>query len=236
MSITLTLIVSGRAYEQLSFEQFTRLRIGRSPDCDIHVDNLAVSRHHAEIVNAGGVHVLRVVGKNPTFVNGARIESHGLNDGDLISIGKFTIAYANDDPWSAVGPSPEGRALGGASVTIVGSAQGAQAREDSFQHLPAYVVAPKAAPQPLEQPFYLFGKWARAEFRLRGLTAPRCGAILLREDNGYRLVDLSPKRNLVKVNGAPVRDHRLSEDDELEVGGHRLTFHLGRPGPDAARA
>lgn len=232
--IDLTLILSGQAYERLTFESFTRLMIGRSHDCEIQVDNLAVSRHHAEIVNVSGVHVIRVVGKNETFVNGSVIETHNLNDGDLISIGKFTIAYANDDPWSGAGPAPDDRAMSGAAPTLIGTEHGAKARQESFQRVPAYLEDAKGRVEPLEQAFYLFGKWARSEFRIRSLTAPRCAAILLREDNGYRIVDVSPKRNLVKINKALAPDHRLSDDDKIAVGGHRFTFHHGKPGPDAA--
>ena len=230
--IDLTLILSGQAYERLTFESFTRLMIGRSHDCEIQVDNLAISRRHAEIVNVSGVHVLRVIGKNETFVNGSVMETHNLNDGDLISIGKFTIAYSNDDPWSAASPTEGDRAMSGAAQTLIGTEHGAKARQESFQRVPAYLEHSDGKPEPLEHAYYLFGKSAEAEFRLRKIASPRCAAILLREDNGYRIVDLSPKKNQVKINDALTPDHRLSDDDEIVVGGHRLTFHHGRPGPD----
>ena len=232
--IDLTLILSGQAYERVTFESFTRLMIGRSHDCEIQVDNLAISRHHAEIVNVSGVHVLRVIGKNETFVNGSVIHTHNLNDGDLISIGKFTIAYTNDDPWSAASPNEGNQIIAGAAPTLIGTEHAAKARQESFQRVPAYLEHPDGKPEALEHAYYLFGKSTHSEFRLRSLTAPRCAAILLREDNGYRIVDLSPKRNQVKINSVMTHDHRLSDDDEIAVGAHRFTFHHGRPDLDGA--
>lgn len=71
-----------------------RLRIGRTPDNDIVIDNLAVSRLHALIEEEkGGYFVRDCDSLNGTEVNGAKIVRRKLEDGDEISIGKHTILF-----------------------------------------------------------------------------------------------------------------------------------------------
>src|SRR5260221_13647732 len=66
--------------------------IGRSPDNDLPVDNLAVSNHHARVFfEAGRLVVEDLDSLNGTFVNDLRIERATLHDGDSIWIGKHHI-------------------------------------------------------------------------------------------------------------------------------------------------
>jgi hypothetical protein len=83
----------GRAGE--SFETAgPRTLIGRSPDCDVFLDDVTVSRRHAEIVREGDTHVIRDLGSlNGTFVNRHRIESAVLADDDEVQIGKYRMTF-----------------------------------------------------------------------------------------------------------------------------------------------
>src|ERR1700720_2627224 len=66
--------------------------IGRSPDNDLPVDNLAVSNHHARVFfEAGRLVVEDLDSLNGTFVNDLRVERATLHDGDSIWIGKHHI-------------------------------------------------------------------------------------------------------------------------------------------------
>jgi pSer/pThr/pTyr-binding forkhead associated (FHA) protein len=72
------------------------LRIGRSPACDILLDDASVSRRHAVIVHRGGKAVLlddRSL--NGVFVNGARVGESPLADGDAIVIGHVSLRYVD---------------------------------------------------------------------------------------------------------------------------------------------
>ena len=60
-------------------------------------------------------------------------------------------------------------------------------------------------------------------------TIPRLAAILIREEYGYRLIDLSPRGNCLRVNGARAIDVRLSTNDEISVRGLRMSFSRGTP-------
>ena len=71
-----------------------RTRIGRSPDCDIFLDDVTVSRNHAVLVEENGKFFVEDQSSlNGTFVNRRRIESHRLADGDEIQVGKYKLSY-----------------------------------------------------------------------------------------------------------------------------------------------
>jgi len=66
--------------------------IGRSPDNDIPIDNLAISNYHARVYYEGGRLVVEDLDSlNGTFVNDLRVERATLHDGDSIWIGKHHI-------------------------------------------------------------------------------------------------------------------------------------------------
>src|SRR5260370_2732684 len=68
------------------------ITIGRSPDNDLPVDNLAVSNYHAKVYFEAGRMVIEDLDSlNGTFVNDLRVERATLHDGDNIHIGKHKI-------------------------------------------------------------------------------------------------------------------------------------------------
>ncbi len=69
-------------------------RAGRHPDSDIFLDDITVSRRHAEIKRADGAFGLHDVGSlNGTYVNRERVENAPLSSGDEIQIGKFKLVF-----------------------------------------------------------------------------------------------------------------------------------------------
>ena len=83
----------GRAGE--SFEAIgDRALIGRSPECDVFLDDVTVSRRHAELVREGNGFTIRDLGSlNGTFVNRRRIETSALEDDDEVQIGKYRMTF-----------------------------------------------------------------------------------------------------------------------------------------------
>jgi hypothetical protein len=83
----------GRAGE--SFEAIgDHALIGRSPECDVFLDDVTVSRRHAELTRDGNVFTIRDLGSlNGTFVNRRRIESSVLEDDDEVQIGKYRMTF-----------------------------------------------------------------------------------------------------------------------------------------------
>jgi len=69
-------------------------RAGRHPDSDIFLDDITVSRRHAEIGrDAGGYHVRDAGSLNGTYLNRQRIDEARLANGDELQIGKFRLVF-----------------------------------------------------------------------------------------------------------------------------------------------
>ena len=67
---------------------------GRHPDSDIFLDDITVSRRHAEVAHDGQRFVVSDVGSlNGTYVNRERIEERELHDGDELQVGKYKLAF-----------------------------------------------------------------------------------------------------------------------------------------------
>jgi hypothetical protein len=68
--------------------------VGRRPDSDIFLDDVTVSRRHAEFYRHAGRFAVRDVGSlNGTYVNRQRIEEAALSGGDEVQIGKFRLVF-----------------------------------------------------------------------------------------------------------------------------------------------
>jgi len=69
-------------------------RLGRHPDSEIMLDDITVSRRHADISLDGDTWVVRDAGSlNGTYVNLERVDSAALKQGDELLIGKFRLVY-----------------------------------------------------------------------------------------------------------------------------------------------
>jgi pSer/pThr/pTyr-binding forkhead associated (FHA) protein len=67
---------------------------GRHPDADIFLDDVTVSRRHAEFVRTGTAFQVRDLGSlNGTYFDGVRIDSALLSDGAEVQVGKFRLTF-----------------------------------------------------------------------------------------------------------------------------------------------
>ncbi|MBO0843172.1 MAG: zinc-ribbon and FHA domain-containing protein [Nocardioides sp.] len=68
--------------------------VGRHPESDIFLDDVTVSRRHAEFDRTQGTYSVSDVGSlNGTYVNRDRIDKVLLKDGDEVQIGKFRLVF-----------------------------------------------------------------------------------------------------------------------------------------------
>jgi hypothetical protein len=83
---------------------------GRHPESDIFLDDVTVSRKHAEFFRHGAQFSVRDAGSlNGTYVGRQRIDETMLSSGDEVQIGKFRLVYLSNAPEGArvpVGSSP----------------------------------------------------------------------------------------------------------------------------------
>jgi hypothetical protein len=71
--------------------------VGRHPDSEIFLDDVTVSRRHAEFTRTEGGASIRDLGSlNGSYVNGERVEERVLGTGDEVQIGRFKLLYVGD--------------------------------------------------------------------------------------------------------------------------------------------
>ena len=82
---------------------------GRHPDSDIFLDDVTVSRRHAQFVRLGSGYAVKDVGSlNGTYVNRHRIDEAQLSGGDEVQIGKYRLVYLVGQGGAGAGGSPAG--------------------------------------------------------------------------------------------------------------------------------
>lgn len=213
--------------------------IGRAPDNDIPIDNLAVSNYHARVyAEADRLVVEDLESLNGTFVNDLRVERALLHDGDSILIGKHHIVV--DAQHDAALAPDAGRKVAAPKVDET-MLLDTKRRREMFQQALAVgertQLAPTRARVPClivlsgrtDQENYLLsskltviGKSPMATVRLRGWFAPQVAAQINQRDGGYYL---GRGDRVPKVNGTPIAGPtRLNDGDLIEVGGVRLNF------------
>ncbi|HEY2461345.1 MAG TPA: FHA domain-containing protein [Candidatus Acidoferrum sp.] len=213
--------------------------IGRSPDNDLPVDNLAVSNHHARVYfEAGRLVVEDLDSLNGTFVNDLRVERATLHDGDSIWIGKHHIKVdsTHDAPiqWDA------GRK---ANAPLINETMvlDTKQRRDMLQQaaamgersqfasgrlkMPTLVVLSGSSDQKeyvVTNKLTMIGKSKMATVRLKGWFKPQLAAQINQRDDGYYL---GPGDKVPSVNGAPITGPvRLNDGDLIEICGVRMNF------------
>ena len=75
--------------------------VGRTPESDVFLDDVTVSRRHAEFRHGAEGWSVRDVGSlNGTYVNRVRVDDQQLHGGDEVQIGKFRFVFllGLDDP------------------------------------------------------------------------------------------------------------------------------------------
>ena len=68
--------------------------VGRHPNSDIFLDDITVSRRHAELQHVATGYVVRDVGSlNGTYLNRERVEESPVGNGDELQVGKFKLLF-----------------------------------------------------------------------------------------------------------------------------------------------
>ncbi len=83
----------GRAGETFPLER-ERIVVGRSPECEVFLDDVTVSRRHAVLSRDEDGYTIEDQGSlNGTYVNRRRVERAKLDDGDEVQIGKYRLTF-----------------------------------------------------------------------------------------------------------------------------------------------
>ena len=219
------------------------LSIGRAPDNDIQVDNLAVSSHHAKIMNEAGKLVVEDLNSmNGTFVNNQRVKRVTLKPGDIVLVGKHTIEVRGEAEVPPVGAPAAGPAkpvMPKMEETMVldtkkrkemlaaahAMGEGTQAAAPARVRIPSLVVLAGKTDQPeylLSNKLTMIGKSDMATVKLRGWFAPKVAAQINKRDDGFYIgtADKVPSVNGQAIHGPT----RLNDGDTIQVGKVKLSF------------
>lgn len=217
----ITVILSERVIDEHAFKGARKVRIGRSPGSDLQLDNLGISRLHCELEDlGGGAWVIRDRSDGRTYVNGAPILTHNVVDGDLVQVGKFSLAISLSSAWAE---GPQGKdSLGGETI------QGAkEATKLASLSRPFGYLAEGDQKTELLQLRTCIGKGDVCDIKLAGWRQPRVAVVVVREESGYRALDVSAKGDSLLIGGKRTLSTTLSEGDELVIRGRTFAFHYG---------
>ena len=196
--------------------------IGRSRDCDIFLEDIAVHRKQASIILAPRGYVLRDDhGSGDSFVNGRAVEHVLLHDGDRLVFGNTELTfYAHEgtrpfqlassrgkELQKALAPDPNTSTI--AKLELGGRRGGIR----TFDLLPEMTI----------------GRSRDCDIFLEDLAVSRLHATIRQLPEGtYELEDKHSAAGTL-VNGRPVTRCILKEGDIVQIGMHRITFRVLHP-------
>ena len=228
--IEITVALHGRIVRTARFDT-PRVRIGRTPENDLQLDNPVLSRRHAELERGPGGWLVRdLESTNGLHVNGRPVTERPIRDGDLIAIGKFVLAIQLL-PGDQEGVST----AGGRTLTHAGRRGGPGLSEEPEQLGPvlAHLAVRRGPPHGvflLRRASFGIGRSQACELPLPGVFAPLRLALIVRGLGGFSLLNVSNRADGVFQNGQPVAlRSRLENGDRLEFKSVLATFREGAP-------
>jgi len=230
--IELTLTFERRPINSFNLNKDVIL-IGRDPTCDIQIDNVGVSRHHARIEKHGDIYTLFDLGSsNGTFVRGQRITQHNLNNGDEITIWNFSVFFKIPQAEQAKAIDTAPQKIDIDATIAIDRKQLEQRQKERSSTLLAHLSYsdPKRGvlTYAIMKTTTFFGKSPRCDFQIGGFFIQQRHAVIVRDEVGFRLVNLG-NRSQGKVNGQVVDDYRLKQGDTIKISSKTFNFNEGLP-------
>jgi pSer/pThr/pTyr-binding forkhead associated (FHA) protein len=220
-----------------------RITVGRKPENEIPIDNLAVSGKHALIITILDDSFLEDLGStNGTYVNGKLIKKHALKNGDVVAIGKHELKYINESA-----SNDDEDEFEKTMIIKPGSASAAVAAAKAAEQAGAGVPMPAPGPagmagrpvgptggMPLGRLTVLNGPIAGKELELTKalITLGKPGtqvAVISRRPQGYFLTHIESDgdgKRYPTVNGEPIgaKAYQLKDGDMIELAGIKMEF------------
>lgn len=173
------------------------ITFGRAPDCTVEIDDPKVSGlHSAMVCQPVGFELKDNNSTNGTYVNGHRITSHYLGDGDAIEIGNIELRFLIDEP----------------RLPAAARAHGGEQRGTAYAHL-HFVSGPhEDESQAIGDDQVIFGRRDDCTFSISDLQVSAMHCAVTRTDTGFVLTDLRSS------NGTFVNGRRITESQPLNPG------------------
>ncbi|MFH1136378.1 MAG: FHA domain-containing protein [Pseudomonadota bacterium] len=220
----LILSLRGRELDKFLLGQ-GKIVIGRSPECDIKIDNPAISRKHSVIEFNGEDYLLSDQGSsNGTFLNGERLTGPSrLKPGDVIGLAKFELQFQDASRAEVE------KMIGGMDME-------ATMMVDSERMAKAFQSAPSGSPTisgprklvvlkgdantkelVIERDVITIGKADSCDLVVKGFFLDKIEATLTQKQGKFFLVPMG--------GGIKLNDVKLDREAALKVGD---TFSVGK--------
>jgi len=194
--------------------------IGRSRDCDIFLEDIAVHRKQASLLRSSAGYVLRDDhGSGDSFVNGSPVREQVLKSGDqLLFGGTQLIFYASEGTRPFQLPSSRGRELHNRKVpdpqpSVVARLYPINAHSGVIQ---AIEVLPEMT----------VGRSRECDIFLEDLAVSRLHATIRELPNGTYEMSDNHSATGTFVNGRSMTRCLLRDGDQLQIGASRFVFRL----------
>lgn len=97
-----------------------RMTIGRAAACELRIEEPSISSEHARLVRSDeGWRVVNLLSTNGVFVNGQKVFSHLLSDGDEIRLGRARLRFVDPNSGGKKTSAGAGRWLALAAVAVL---------------------------------------------------------------------------------------------------------------------
>ena len=174
------------------------MTIGRRPDSDIPIDDLASSGRHSKLVTLLNDSFIEDLGStNGTYVNGELVKKHALNNNDVITIGKHVFKYIYQDEKTDLTKTMSMEIKGEPTLQILSG-------DNSGSHIKL-----------------------TKRLTTIGDPGVQVGAITHRSNGYYFLnIDSDSKEMPPLINGSPINDKAqpLKNHDVIELAGVKMEF------------
>lgn len=221
----ITVTLGSKVVEKRSFDQEI-ITIGRAPENDIVINNLAVSRNHAIIHKNGDKVVIKdLESANGTFVNGVRISETEFGNGDVMLVGKHVIKlnYEEDS-------KPEGDLdfqTGGGTVIVDAKTQEKFLRRLKGEYKASKLILPNGREVEINGDSFTIGNGDDSNLKIVGFFIRNPHARIIKGADGtYRIVSTGSFLRSTRVNGIKIKEMALKDGDMIKIGKHEMIFTL----------
>lgn len=229
----LVLSMDGLVLKEIQLNQ-ERLSIGRKPQNDIQIDNLAISGEHAVVVTILADSFLEDLNStNGTLVNGQPIKKHFLRNNDVIELGKYKLKYMADlQTGAAASDFEKNTAIRSGVLRMPSEMQLAPTESPSRSNIGMASNAKPSQPALAAAIQLLNGPNAGRELDLTKTltTLGKPGlqvAVIAKRPHGFFITHVEGAQFPI-VNGKPLDAQAvpLSDHDVIEIAGIKMEFFL----------
>ena len=210
------------------------LKIGRSDHNTIIIDETAVSSVHAEIeFEAGEYYITDIQSKNGTFVDGELVISRKLKNGNIISIGNYSLRFQNEDNENQL---EESDSVSQSTMVLDTSihrsklakslAEISEEKETIKTQAMLTFLDGARDSFTIDRQLITIGKKNTCDIKIKGLFIGNASAELLQKEESYYIKPSTPKSK-VKLNYKTIKSETvLNNFDVIEVGSTKMQFHI----------